>query len=98
MRRRFCKKKLRGCGRPESDYVRYLVSVPDACSMYMNVEAGLGIAFCPYDESLMAGRSIKLYPMPDLQENAVAMWLPSKADKAILYFIDLLTDNDIRNA
>lgn len=90
----FAKRNCAAAGRPESDYVRYLVSVPDACSMYMNVEAGLGIAFCPYDESLMAGRNIKLYPMPDLLEYVVAMWLPSKAEKALLYFIDLLTEND----
>jgi DNA-binding transcriptional LysR family regulator len=67
--------------------IQYL---PDIESLFINVEAGLGIAYLSKTPRILSNTSLKLFRVDDSQQEIVAAWNKGESNTSIRIFLDCL--------
>jgi DNA-binding transcriptional LysR family regulator len=67
--------------------IQYL---PDIESLFINVEAGFGIAYLSKSPRLASNASLKLFRVDDAQQEIVAAWNKGESNTAVQIFLDCL--------
>jgi hypothetical protein len=64
--------------------------LPDIESLFINIEAGFGIAYLSKTPRILSNASLKLFRVDDSQQEIVAAWNKGESNTSIQIFLDCL--------